>query len=40
MTSSGHYNSLSVVFRTAKRNHLRPYSVLIDVGFRCAKDVK
>jgi formylglycine-generating enzyme required for sulfatase activity len=40
MTSSGHYDSLSVVFRTAKRNHLRPYSVLIDVGFRCAKDVK
>jgi formylglycine-generating enzyme required for sulfatase activity len=40
MTSSGHYDSLSVVFRTAKRNHLKPYSVLIDVGFRCAKDVK
>jgi len=38
MTSSGHYDSLSVVFRTAKRNHLKPYSVLIDVGFRCAKD--
>jgi formylglycine-generating enzyme required for sulfatase activity len=40
MTSSGHYDSLSVVFRAAKRNHLKPYSVLIDVGFRCAKDVK
>jgi formylglycine-generating enzyme required for sulfatase activity len=40
MTSSGHYDSLSVVFRTAKRNHLRPYSVLIDVGFRCAKDAQ
>jgi len=38
MTSSGHYDSLSVVFRTAKRNHLRPFSVLIDVGFRCAKN--
>lgn len=40
MTSSGHYDALSMVFRTAKRTHLRPYSALIDVGFRCAKDVK
>jgi len=38
MTSSGHYDSLSMVFRNAKRTHLRPYSALIDVGFRCAKD--
>jgi len=38
MTSSGHYDSLSMVFRAAKRTHLRPYSALIDVGFRCAKD--
>ena len=37
MTSSGHYDSLSVVFRGAKRTHLRPNSALIDVGFRCAK---
>jgi formylglycine-generating enzyme required for sulfatase activity len=40
MTSSGHYDSLSMVFRAAKRTHLKPYSVLIDVGFRCAKDAK
>jgi formylglycine-generating enzyme required for sulfatase activity len=26
------------VFRNAKRTHLRPYTALIDVGFRCAKD--
>lgn len=38
MTSSGHYDALSMVFRAAKRTHLRPYSALIDVGFRCAKD--
>ncbi|MEO8342259.1 MAG: SUMF1/EgtB/PvdO family nonheme iron enzyme [Gallionella sp.] len=38
MTSSGHYDSLSMVFRAAKRTHLRPYSELIDVGFRCAKN--
>jgi formylglycine-generating enzyme required for sulfatase activity len=38
MTSSGHYDALSLLFRAAKRNHLRPYSALIDVGFRCAKD--
>lgn len=40
MTSSGHYDSLSMVFRNAKRTHLRPYSALIDVGFRCAKDAQ
>jgi formylglycine-generating enzyme required for sulfatase activity len=39
MTSSGHYDSLSMVFRAAKRTHLKPYSALIDVGFRCARDV-
>ena len=38
MTSSGHYDALSMVFRAAKRTHLRAYSTLIDVGFRCAKD--
>lgn len=40
MTSSGHYDALSLLFRASKRNHLRPYSTLIDVGFRCAKDAK
>jgi formylglycine-generating enzyme required for sulfatase activity len=40
MTSSGHYDALSMVFRNAKRTHLRPYTALIDVGFRCAKDAK
>lgn len=40
VTSSGHYDSLSVVFRAAKRTHLLPNSALIDVGFRCVKDVK
>ncbi len=40
MTSSGHYDSLSMVFRAAKRNHLKPYAALIDVGFRCAKSAE
>lgn len=40
MASSGHYDSLSVVFRSAKRNHLFPSTALIDLGFRCAKDAK
>ncbi len=40
MASSGHYDSLSVVFRAAKRNHLFPSTALIDLGFRCAKDAK
>lgn len=40
MTSSGHYDSVSVVFRSAKRTHLLPNLILIDVGFRCAKDAK
>ena len=39
MASSGHYDSISLVFRGAKRTHLRPYTALIDLGFRCAKDV-
>jgi len=38
MASSGHYDSLSVVFRSAKRTHLFPNTALIDLGFRCAKD--
>jgi len=40
MASSGHYDSLSVVFRSAKRTHLFPSTALIDLGFRCAKDAK
>ena len=40
MASSGHYDSLSVVFRAAKRTHLLPNTALIDLGFRCARDVK
>lgn len=40
MASSGHYDSLSVVFRAARRTHLLPQTALIDLGFRCAKDIK
>jgi formylglycine-generating enzyme required for sulfatase activity len=40
ITSSGHYDALSLMFRTAKRAHLPPDSALIDLGFRCAKDAK
>ncbi len=40
MASSGHYDTVSVVFRSAKRTHLLPQAALIDVGFRCAKDAK
>jgi formylglycine-generating enzyme required for sulfatase activity len=40
ITSSGHYDALSLMFRAAKRAHLPPDSALIDLGFRCAKDVK
>ncbi|MFZ5503750.1 MAG: formylglycine-generating enzyme family protein [Pseudomonadota bacterium] len=40
VTSSGHYDSVSLVFRSAKRTHLLPQSALIDLGFRCAKDSK
>jgi formylglycine-generating enzyme required for sulfatase activity len=40
ITSSGHYDTLSLMFRSAKRAHLPPDSTLIDLGFRCAKDVK
>jgi len=37
MASSGHYDSLSVVFRAARRSHFAPEMALIDVGFRCVK---
>jgi formylglycine-generating enzyme required for sulfatase activity len=40
ITSSGHYDALSLMFRAAKRAHLPPDSALTDLGFRCAKDVK
>jgi formylglycine-generating enzyme required for sulfatase activity len=40
MASSGHYDSISVVFRNARRMHLRPDSALIDLGFRCVKDIE
>jgi formylglycine-generating enzyme required for sulfatase activity len=40
ITSSGHYDALSLMFRSAKRAHLPPGSALLDLGFRCAKDVK
>lgn len=40
ITSSGHYDALSLMFRSAKRAHLPPESTLIDLGFRCAKDAK
>jgi formylglycine-generating enzyme required for sulfatase activity len=40
ITSSGHYDALSLMFRSAKRAHLPPDSALIDLGFRCAKSVK
>ncbi len=40
MTSSGHYDSLSMVFRNSKRTHFKPYSAFIDVGFRCAKNAQ
>jgi formylglycine-generating enzyme required for sulfatase activity len=38
MTGSGHYDSLSLMFRNAKRTHWNPNSALIDLGFRCAMD--
>ncbi len=40
MASSGHYDSISVVFRAARRNHLPPQMMLNDLGFRCAKNVE
>jgi formylglycine-generating enzyme required for sulfatase activity len=40
ITSSGHYDALSLMFRAAKRAHLPPDSALMDLGFRCAKDAK
>jgi formylglycine-generating enzyme required for sulfatase activity len=39
ITSSGHYDSISLMFRSAKRSHFLPNSALIDLGFRCVKDV-
>ncbi|MEO8342260.1 MAG: SUMF1/EgtB/PvdO family nonheme iron enzyme [Gallionella sp.] len=39
ITSSGHYDALSLMFRSAKRAHLPPESALIDLGFRCVKDL-
>jgi formylglycine-generating enzyme required for sulfatase activity len=39
MTGAGHYDSLSLTFRSAKRNHWEPDSSWIDLGFRCVKDV-
>jgi formylglycine-generating enzyme required for sulfatase activity len=40
ITSSGHYDALSLMFRAAKRAHLPPESALMDLGFRCANDAK
>ena len=40
ITSSGHYDALSLMFRSARRSHLPPDSKLIDLGFRCAKSAK
>ncbi len=39
ITSSGHYDALSLMFRNAKRAHLPPDSALLDLGFRCAKAI-
>jgi len=38
VTSSGHYDSVSLVFRSAKRTHLLAGTALIDLGFRCVKN--
>jgi formylglycine-generating enzyme required for sulfatase activity len=40
MTGSGHYDSISLMFRNAKRTHQDPGTTYLDLGFRCAKDVK
>ena len=40
MTSSGHYDSISLMFRNAKRYHWEPGTANKDMGFRCAKDAK
>lgn len=40
MASSGHYDSISVIFRNARRMHLRPDTALVDLGFRCVKDIQ
>ncbi len=39
MTGAGHYDTLSLTFRSAKRSHWEPDSSWIDLGFRCVKDV-
>jgi formylglycine-generating enzyme required for sulfatase activity len=38
MAGAGHYDTLSYLFRSARRNHLKPDDTFKDVGFRCAKD--
>jgi formylglycine-generating enzyme required for sulfatase activity len=38
MASAGHYDTLSYIFRAARRSHLNPKVMLVDLGFRCAKD--
>jgi formylglycine-generating enzyme required for sulfatase activity len=40
MTGAGQYDTLSLTFRTSRRNHWAPDSSWLDLGFRCAKDVK
>ncbi len=40
MSSTGHYDALSLTFRTARRDHLPPDTALVDLGFRCAKNIK
>jgi len=40
MTGSGHYDSISLMFRNAKRTHWEPGTTYIDLGFRCVKNVK
>jgi formylglycine-generating enzyme required for sulfatase activity len=40
MTGSGHYDSISLMFRTSRRAHWTPDNALIDLGFRCAMDAK
>jgi len=40
MASAGHYDTLSYIFRAARRSHFNPAVALVDVGFRCAKDAR
>ena len=37
MASSGHYDSISVLFRSSRRTHWHLNTTGIDLGFRCAK---